>query len=60
MKEAILKQSLLIKYMTQSSSFIVYTFAASLTHVLFAVCAISKGIFFFAFGAQHSSFMNLS
>jgi hypothetical protein len=51
--KAFLIQLLLIEYVSQSGTFIVDGLTASLTHVLFAIRAITKSVFFFTFRAQH-------
>ena len=47
--ESILEEPLLVEDMAQSRPLIMYALAACLTHELFAVSAIPKGVFFLAF-----------
>ncbi len=44
----------LVQNMPESSTFVMYKFAASLAHVLFTVLAVTIGIFYLAFWAQHT------
>lgn len=49
----------MVKNMSQTCPFIMNALRASETHILLAISAVSKGVFFFALWAQQTSVMRL-